>query len=275
MAVWLFFLPVVLSKSLVTEGVLPPYVPALRCGQRSRKRLIEEYFHLGFGYVEILAFLCIVHGIQLSLRHLKRILFSMGLRRRGQRSNPHNVVSAVEQELGRSGRMIGYRQMHKRVTLDYGIIVDREAIRRILLDPEGVREHARHKLRRRQYLSKGPNYLWHIDGYDKLKPFGFCVHGAIDGYSRRILWLEVGSSNINPRIIATFYHDCVTQLGGVPHICRGDAGTENGHVATMQRFLRRNAQHEFGGEKSFLYGRSVANQRIEAWWAFLRKSETD
>jgi hypothetical protein len=26
---------------------------------------------------------------------------------------------------------------------------------------------------------------------------------------------------------------------------------------------------------TFLYGRSVSNQRIEAWWSFLRKSETD
>ena len=31
--------------------------------------------------------------------------------------------------------------------------------------------------------------MWHIDGYDKLKPYGFCVHGAIDGFSRRIMWI--------------------------------------------------------------------------------------
>ena len=46
-------------------------------------------------------------------------------------------------------------------------------------------------------------------------------------------------------------------------------------LRAMQRFIRRHAQDEFGGEKTFLYGRSVANQRIEGWWAFLRKSETD
>ena len=27
--------------------------------------------------------------------------------------------------------------------------------------------------------------------------------------------------------------------------------------------------------KSFLYGRSVSNQRIEAWWSFLRNNDTD
>ena len=43
----------------------------------------------------------------------------------------------------------------------------------------------------------------------------------------------------------------------------------------MQRFLRRHDHDEFAGRKSFLYGRSVANQRIESWWAFLWSSETD
>ena len=28
-------------------------------------------------------------------------------------------------------------------------------------------------------------------GYDKLKAFGFPIRGAIDGYSRKILWLKV------------------------------------------------------------------------------------
>lgn len=28
----------------------------------------------------------------------------------------------------------------------------------------------------------GPNFLWHVDGYDKLKQFGFAIHGAIVGY---------------------------------------------------------------------------------------------
>ena len=189
MAVRLTFFAFISLKILITESILPPYVPALHRGQRSRDSLAEQYFNLGFGYTEILAFLCILHGIQLSLRHLKRILARKGLRRRGDQSDPVEVISAVEKELMHSGSSLGYRQMHQRVTLDHGKVVDRETIRRILqvLDPEGVRTRARHKLRRRKYISKGPNYIWHIDGYDKLKPFGFCIHGAIDGYSRRIM----------------------------------------------------------------------------------------
>ena len=79
-----------------------------------------------------------------------------------------------------------------------------------------------------------PNFIWHIDGYDKLKPYGFCVHGAIDGYSRRILWLEVGPSNNNPMVTVQYYLDCVHQLGGCPQVVRGDCGTENIHIAAIQ-----------------------------------------
>lgn len=39
--------------------------------------------------------------------------------------------------------------------------------------------------------------------------------------------------------------------------------------------MRRNHGDSMAGEKSFLYGKSVENQRIEAWWGFLRKSIAD
>ncbi|KAJ7371621.1 hypothetical protein OS493_024298 [Desmophyllum pertusum] len=157
------------------------------------------------------------------------------------------------------------------------LVVSRETVRHALkvLDPDGVERRSRHKLKRRTYSAKGPSYIWHLDGYDKLKPFGLCIHGAIDGYSRRILWLEVGTSNNNPRIVARYFLDCAKQLDGVPRTVRGDRGTENVNVAAMQTFFRRNGTDSMAGEKSFLYGRSVSNQRIEAWWSFLRKNDTD
>lgn len=50
-----------------------------------------------------------------------------------------------------------------------------------IMDPEGVELRSRHRLQRRVYVSQGPNFVIHIDGYDKLKPYGFPIHGAIDG----------------------------------------------------------------------------------------------
>ena len=36
---------------------------------------------------------------------------------------------------------------------------------------------------------QGPNFVWHLDGYDKLKPYGFAIHGCIDGYDTRHILL--------------------------------------------------------------------------------------
>ena len=51
------------------------------------------------------------------------------------------------------------------------------------LDPNGALSHRRNRLRQRNYRSLGPNHIWHVDGYEKLKPFGFPIHVCIDGYS--------------------------------------------------------------------------------------------
>ena len=51
------------------------------------------------------------------------------------------------------------------------------------------------RLHRRLYHFPGPNHTWHIDGNDKLVPFGFGIHGCIDGFSRYVVWLNVYSTN--------------------------------------------------------------------------------
>ena len=85
-----------------------------------------------------------------------------------------------------------------------GVTTDQETVRLTLktLDPEGVICRSRNRLKRRIYISKEPNYMWHIDGYDKLKPFGFNIRGCMDGYSREIIWFKALPSNNDPRIIA-------------------------------------------------------------------------
>ena len=65
-----------------------------------------------------------------------------------------------------------------------------------------------------------------MDGFDKLKQYGFSIHGALDGFSRRVLWLEVCVSNNDPAIIAGYYVSCVEQLKGCPKNLRSDPGTE-------------------------------------------------
>ena len=135
------------------------------------------------------------------------------------------------------------------------------------IDPEGVAARARRRLVRRTYFSSGSNQCWHIDGYDKLKPYGLAIHGCIDGFSRKILWLKVVESNNNPIIMASIFLETVRKLKFCPQKLRTDLGTENCTMADCQCFLVESANAHF-------YGTSVANQRIENWWSFLKRSFT-
>ncbi|KAJ8042513.1 hypothetical protein HOLleu_13582 [Holothuria leucospilota] len=140
-----------------------------------------------------------------------------------------------------------------------------------VLDPVGVENRRARRFRRRIYTARGPNFVIHIDGYDKLKPYGFAIHAAIDGFSRKVLWLTVGPSNNNPRIIGNLFMNFVCRLNGVPFIVRADRGTENTLVAPLQAALRWYHDDAFSRERSFLFGRSTSNQRIECWWSQLRR----
>ena len=184
-------------------------------------------------------------GIPRGIRTLKRWLKRLGLKRANRRneSRLEDIVSAIVEEMERSvGSFVGYREMTRRLRVRHNIVVRRDTVMRAMqvIDPEGVENRRAHRLQRRKYQTPGPNFLWHLDGWDKLKPYGFCVHGCVDGFSRRILWLEVGSTNNNPNVIVDYFLSTVQQLGGVPRVVRTDKGTENMWVSIIQRLLRHN-----------------------------------
>ena len=241
----------------------------------SEKEAIENYFLSGFAYEAILCLLNKYHGIEMSLSTLKRRLAEYNLRRRKQEDiTLDQLTGVIRSELDGPGCLSGYRSMWHTLRIKYGIVVPRREVEELLsqLDPDGVQERKRHKLKRRVYNSPGPNYCWHVDGYDKLKPYGLPIHGAIDGYSRRVMWLVVSRTNNDPDVMAKLYFDCVKEVGGCPRLLTTDCGTENGTMADMQMFLRAEGNDELSGEKSHRYVPSPKNQRIEAWWSFLRRS---
>jgi len=243
------------------------YLP-INSEQFNIDEVIEIYFRHGFTQLEILAFLSMYNQVNISLRTLQRILHDKKLRRQGDGRNLIDVINAVDEELSTDhGQHLGYRAMHQRLVVGRNITTNRETVRSILLslDPEGVNMRKQRRLRRREYRVKGPNYLWHLDGWDKLKPFGLCVHGCIDGFSRRILWLRVAATNNDPYVICSYFATYCKGVGGIPHMIRADRGTENVNVEIMQTVLGTLNGH--GGQVMFLYGKSTQNQRIEAWWS--------
>lgn len=129
----------------------------------------------------------------------KKVLKKKNLKRRIAFTSDDIVAAYVWEKLKAAGS-VGYRSMWQRLVNDHRLRVSRDKVLSLLrhIDSDGIGLRKRHRLKRR------PNYVWHVDGYDKLKPYGICVHGAIDGYSRRIIWLEVSQSNNDPAIIAMY-----------------------------------------------------------------------
>ena len=80
----------------------------------------------------------------------------------------------------------GYRTMTPTESKIYhSVHMRREDVLIIMrtLDPEGVGMRKAHRL----HWAKGPNNIWHLDGYYKLIQFGFCLHGAIDGFCGKVI----------------------------------------------------------------------------------------
>lgn len=265
---------IILFHIVVSEGL-----PDCLCTKsfQSMEECVVSYWTAGYQYSTILMFLLAYHGISWTSRQLKYFINKkLGLRRRRVQSRIADVRRAIALELRGSGRLLGYRSMTRRLQRKHDLSVGRHVVREALkiMDPNGVSQRRQRRLERRTYRSPGPNAAWHIDGYDKLAPYGFHVSGCIDGYSRRIMFLQVAATNHDPSVIANYYLSCVKQINGCPRVIQTDCGTENVVLAAIQGVFCRNASNPYSGPYSHRYGSSPANQRIEAWWSHYRKNNS-
>lgn len=160
--------------------------------------------------------------------------------------------------------------MHSRC-VENGLVASKDTVRHLLsiLDHNGI--DRRRRLQRRRYREVGPNFSWYIDCYGKLKPYGICISGCIDGFSRKIIWQQAHHTSTDLRVIAGYFIESVVNEAGCPRRVRADQGTENVMVRDLQTFRSWNHQDGLADEKSFAYRQRVANQRIKAWWSILRK----
>jgi len=234
------------------------------CGKPIDKEelVLKYYFRQGYEYDVIILFLSKFHGIEMSLRTLKNRYKSLGLRRRGVDFDETEIRTRIQQELDGPGCLSGYRSVWHTLRRE-GYAIPRHSVETLLreMDPDGCEMRRRHRLQRRTYVNPGPNFSWHTDSYDKLKPYGFPIHACIDGFSRKILWLKVTRTNNDPVIVARTYLEVVRENGGCPRKVRTDCGTENGVLAAAQCYFMDYIE-------SHIYGSSPHNQRIEAWWSF-------
>jgi hypothetical protein len=134
-----------------------------------RDYLIGEYFKLGLKYSEIIKCLEELHGYIIGIRTLKRI------------------TKKLIHELFLGQQLIPYQDTSSATN---GIRTFGHAFHIVLAQIMLSVEYKKRRLRRRVYSNKGPNSVWHIDGYDKLSRYGIKIHGCIDGFSRQIIWLK-------------------------------------------------------------------------------------
>ena len=234
-------------------------------GHQTLETLIKYYFNAGYSNKSILIFLHERHNMHFSLRTLKRRLREYGICRRPNVSL-NTLESIMRREICGPSSRLGYRGMQSLLRSKFDIRCSRDLIMELLrhLDPAGIAKRKSRVLKRRRYTSCGANYTWHADGYDKLKPYGLPIHGCVDGFSRKIIWLKVCKSNNNPLILAGIFLEKIKELQIAPRFLRTDAGTENGIMAGIQCRIHDN----IGAHR---YGSSIANQRIENWWSSLRR----
>ncbi|XP_060776375.1 uncharacterized protein LOC132885871 isoform X1 [Neoarius graeffei] len=136
----------------------------------------------------------------------------------------------------------------------------RDSLRRI--DPIGVLARRRPAIARRVYSVPHPNFIWHVDGNHKLIRWKLVVHGAIDGYSRMLIFLRCSNNN-RSETVKELFHAAVGQFGRPLHI-RTDHGVENIKIWEDM--------HASRGEGSVLTGSSVHNQQIERFNQDLNKN---
>ena len=132
------------------------------------------------------------------MSRIKSICKANGLNRRRNVSDEH-LCKMIENELNTSLSCVGYRQMTENLCLKYGVNVTKEDVRKALksVDPDGVNKRKSKTIVRREYLSSRPGSIYHIDGNDKLKSWGFCIHGCVNGFSRKLLWLVLRNTELH------------------------------------------------------------------------------
>ena len=112
-----------------------------------------------------------------------------------------------------------------------------------------------------KYQVPWPNSLWHLDGHHALIRWKMVIHGCMDGYSRRIMFLRCSANNLAETVLELFL-DAVRMDGNLwPSRIRVDNGVEN--VLVCDAMIQARGE---GRRVALLRDLPLTNQRIERLW---------
>lgn len=111
----------------------------------------------------------------------------------------------------------------------------------------------------------------------KLQFAGIEIYAGIDAYARHILWIYVGVLACTQISVYCQYLNTLKATGTFSALLRADRGTKTRLIADahfkMSQAVRTENEPGFKFKDCFRYGKSTKNQRIEAWWGQLTKTQ--
>ena len=225
--------------------------PEVKISQNQLQYLVEQGFKV---YDISVMFDC-------SRRTVERKIRESGLSMRNYTPLSDAELDAMVSQITSLFPLCGEKSISSRLR-SCGILLKRDRIRESLrrVNPSGIILRSRPALHRRTYQVPSPNSLWHLDGYHKLIRWRFVIHGAVDGFSRLITFLEVADNNRAETVLSAFLK-AIDEFG-LPSRVRMDRGGEN--IAVAQFMIEHPERGP--GRGSAITGRSIHNQRIERLW---------
>jgi hypothetical protein len=181
-------------------------------------------------------------GLQTTGRQVKTIRLKSGWQRHSggaqRAARTAQTLQQVQQAATNGpGRIFGRRWMITYLRQHCGFKAHQRdvAAAQRQLDPDGVitRRPGGRKMRLENYITSGPNFLWCLDGHDKLAQYGIQIYAAVDAYSRKIIWYYCGSSNRTAISVVRQYFNTIKLLGLYSRYLRTDRGTETVLLAAI------------------------------------------
>jgi hypothetical protein len=176
------------------------------------------------------------YNLQATARHIKTIRLRNSWLRRNNDPEANQAQQAetthLIRELLQEGqvRQYGRRYLITRLARQHGHRAQGRHVCQALqiLDNHNMtlRTPGMQRKRQENYIVPGPDWLWCLDGHDKLARYGIEIYGSVDAYSRKIIWFYVGVSNRTQVSVLHQYLHTIKTLGYCPNYLRTDRGRE-------------------------------------------------
>ena len=168
------------------------------------------------------------------------------------------IIGDYTSRQGRTtGQVLIMRHLHS-----LGIRVQRTRVRNSMarIDPANSALRWRAAICRRRYQVPWADSLWHLDGHHSLIRWCLVIHGCIDGFPRRVIYLHCSSNNLSSTVLTLFLN--ATEKDGELWPSRIRIDQSLGNVLVCEEMVEKQG----GGWASFIAGPLTHNQRIKRLW---------